>query len=171
MSARTQCVTPSRDRVTDRQYQELARIKRDTDTEALRAAMDALRPVVTYEVACRMYEVHTARVAAINTMAPADLLKLRDAAETDAECAWQVWDDASRVAAVRDYGRICIAIGRHFPHPVDATGWPIFPPVPIAERTGILADEHALWLRGAGTDRAKRKALYDLPNPLKLWRP
>lgn len=157
-------VTPDKERVTDRQYRELADIKHSTDTEALRTAMEANRPVVTLGVAKHMHEAHRARCAALRGLLKPALLRIRDALEKEAEAGWESWSAEDRAAAAREYQRVWFAIERRTRRKLNEQGMPIMNDPP---RPGILASEYDLY-RGGGPEAAKRRAMYDLPNPLRI---
>lgn len=149
---------------TDRQYREQSSIKASIDTETLREAMDALRPVVTYEEACRMSDAHTARVAALRPLLKRQLLKLRNSLEREADAGWESWSAEDRAAAFREYQRVDIAIERRTKRKLNEIGMFI---MDDPQRPGILAREYNLYC-GSGPKAQQRRALYDLPSPLKL---
>jgi len=131
-----------------------------------RAAMAEPAPV-TLDVAIAAFHMQAARMALLRALPAADLLAARDALEAQAEADWSVWSYADRAATVREYGRVLLALGAHFPPPTDATGWPL----PTEPRTGTLAYEHGMWTTGHGIQRERRQRLYNLPNPLRLSMP
>ncbi len=149
---------------TAHHYKELAGIRRSIDAAMLRAAMDAYKPAATLEAARHMQAVHAARCAALRPLLKPALLRIRNALEKEAEAGWESWSAEDRASAFREYQRVRFAIDQRTRRKLNEHGMPITNDPP---RPGILTSEYDLY-RGWGPEGAKRRAMYDLPNPLRI---